>query len=82
MCSDSKHDSVSAEDKVPAISVAEQHEQDHAMGGSYDSDTVSQLRMDPKAISQFFKEGKYPYTDRIPRNKYEAEKAQLQIELL
>ena len=66
----------------PATSIAEQHEQDHAMGGTYHSDTISQLRMDPKAISQLFKEGKYPYTDRIPGSKYEEEKAQLQIELL
>ena len=82
MCSDSKRDSVAAEDKQTCKSVAEQHEQEHAMGGSYHSDTISQLRMDPKAISQLFKEGKYPYTDRIPRSKYEEEKAQLQIELL
>jgi len=62
--------------------VAEQHEAEHAMGGTYHSDTVSQLRQDPQAISALFKEGKYPYTDRIPRAKYEEEKAQLQIELL
>ncbi|MFC1740158.1 polyphosphate kinase 2 [Pseudomonadota bacterium] len=63
-------------------SVAEKHEAEHAMGGTYHSDTVSQLRQDPKAISALFKEGKYPYTDRIPRNAYEEEKANLQIELL
>jgi polyphosphate kinase 2 len=89
MCSDLKvvaseqqSDSASTEERRPATSVAEQHEQDHAMGGTYQSDTISQLRQDPKAISQLFKEGKYPYTDRIPRAKYEEEKAQLQIELL
>ena len=42
--------------------VAEQHEAEHAMGGTYHSDTVSQLRQDPRAISALFKEGKYPYT--------------------
>ena len=89
MCSDLKVvaseqqlESASTEEKRPATSLAEQHEQDHAMGGTYQSDTISQLRQDPKAISQLFKEGKYPYTDRIPRAKYEEEKAQLQIELL
>ena len=66
---------------LPATT-AEQHEQDHALGGSYNSETISQLRLDPKAISALFKEGKYPYTDRIPRNTYEKEKALLQIELL
>ena len=66
---------------LPATT-AEQHEHDHALGGSYNSETISQLRLDPKAISALFKEGKYPYTDRIPRNTYEKEKALLQIELL
>ena len=54
--------------------MAEQHEAEHAMGGTYHSDMISQLRQDPKAISALFKEGKYPYTDHIPRNKYEDEK--------
>jgi polyphosphate kinase 2 len=62
--------------------IADKHEQDHAMGGTYDSNTISRLRQDPQAISALFKEGKYPYTDRIPRNTYETEKAGLQIELL
>ena len=52
------------------------------MGGSYRSETISRIRQDPQAIGQLFKEGKYPYTDRIPAITYEAEKAQLQIELL
>jgi polyphosphate kinase 2 len=82
VASEQQPDSASTEEKRPATSVAEQHEQDHAMGGTYQSYTISQLRQDPKAISQLFREGKYPYTDRIPRAKYEEEKAQLQIELL
>jgi hypothetical protein len=80
--SDKPRDSASSEEKPHAPTIAEQHEQDHAMGGTYRSKTISQLRKDPKAISQLFKEGKYPYTDWIPRAKYEKEKAQLQIELL
>jgi polyphosphate kinase 2 (PPK2 family) len=51
-------------------------------GGSYGSDTISRIRKDPKAIGALFKEGKYPYTDKIPRSQYEKEKAALQIELL
>ena len=35
--------------------VAEQHEAEHALGGTYHSDTVSQLRQDPQAISALFK---------------------------
>ena len=75
-------DTTSAEQRRPATSAVEQHEQDHAMGGTYHSDTISQLRQDPDAISQLFKEGKYPYTDRVPGHTYEEEKAQLQVELL
>jgi len=56
------------------------HEQ--YVGGTYSSETISKLRKDPQAIGKLFKEGKYPYTDRIPRYTYEEEKARLQIELL
>jgi len=55
---------------------------EHYVGGTYSSETISKLRNDPQAIGKLFKEGKYPYTDRIPREKYDAEKAKLQIELL
>ena len=55
---------------------------DQAEGGAYGSETISRIRRDPKAIGALFKEGKYPYTDRIPRSRYEKEKALLQIELL
>jgi polyphosphate kinase 2 len=55
---------------------------EHYVGGTYSSETISKLRKDPQAIGKLFKEGKYPYTDRIPREKYEEEKAKLQIELL
>lgn len=55
---------------------------ERGLGGAYESDTIMQLREDPKAIGELFKEGKYPYTDRILRSQYEDEKAWLQIELL
>jgi polyphosphate kinase 2 len=53
-----------------------------AVRGRYRSKTMSRLRGDPQAIGKLFKEGKYPYTDRIPRPEYAAQKAKLQIELL
>jgi len=80
--SEEKKSSDLADRLDPPTSAAEEHEKVHAMGGTYNSETVSQLRNDPQAISALFKEGKYPYTDRIPRSKYEPEKGQLQIELL
>ena len=60
----------------------QQSPHEHYVGGTYSSDTIKKLRSDPQAIKSLFKEGKYPYTDRIPRPKYEKEKARLQIELL
>ena len=62
--------------------VHEQSEQLDPLGGTYRSDIISRMREDPKAIGKLFKEGKYPYTDRIPRRVYMEEKARLQIELL
>ncbi len=56
--------------------------QEHYLGGDYSSAIIKKIRKDPTAISKLFKEGKYPYTDRIPRKKYNEEKAKLQIELL
>jgi polyphosphate kinase 2 len=60
----------------------EQEERDILFGGTYRSEIISRLREDPQAIGKLFKEGKYPYTDRIPRTVYNEEKAKLQIELL
>ena len=37
---------------------------------------------DERAIQRFFREGVYPYADRLSRSAYEREKALLQIELL
>ena len=56
--------------------------QEHYLGGAYSSATIRKIRKDPSAIYKLFKEGKYPYTDKIARRKYNAEKAKLQIELL
>jgi len=78
-----KKEGSGARDKdAPPKSAAEKQEHAQARGGTYQSETITQLRQDPRAISALFKEGKYPYTDRIPRDRYEQEKAQLQIELL
>jgi polyphosphate kinase 2 len=52
------------------------------LGGRYSSATIKKIRACPASISQLFKEGKYPYTDKIPKRKYEQEKELLQIELL
>jgi len=56
--------------------------EDSYMGGAYSSATIKNLRASPESISKLFKEGKYPYTDKIPEEKYETEKKKLQIELL
>jgi len=53
-----------------------------AEGSEFTAEKISQIRKDPKAIGELFKEGKYPYSDKIPRSQYEREKALLQIELL
>ena len=52
------------------------------LGGEYSSSTIKKIRANPDSIGKLFREGKYPYTDNIPRNKYEEEKKKLQIELL
>jgi polyphosphate kinase 2 len=74
-------------DKVPEddalLEIAHQPgTQEHYLGGDYSSNTIKKIRKDPKAIGKLFKEGKYPYTDKIPSGKYVKEKAKLQIELL
>jgi polyphosphate kinase 2 len=73
----------SAAEKKEPVEIAHQPgTQEHYLGGDYSSDTIKKIRKDPQAIGKLFKEGKYPYTDRIPRSKYEQEKGKLQIELL
>ena len=44
--------------------------------------SLSSLRRDPAAINHFFETGEYPYKSRISTKEYEAQKAELQIELL
>ena len=56
--------------------------EDSYLGGDFSSATIKKLRESPESISKLFKEGKYPYTDKIPRPKYETEKKKLQVELL
>ena len=56
--------------------------EDSYLGGDYSSATIKKLRKSPESISKLFKEGKYPYTDRIKRPTYESEKKKLQVELL
>jgi len=55
---------------------------DYYLAGEYIPSISRKIRQDPQAISKLFKEGKYPYSDRIARGLYEDEKAKLQIELL
>ena len=54
--------------------------EDTYLGGEYSSATIKKIRACPESISKLFKEGKYPYTDRIPKRTYEEEKEKLQIE--
>jgi polyphosphate kinase 2 len=55
---------------------------DQSIRGRFRSKSMSRLRQNPQAIGQLFREGRYPYTDRIPREEYAEQKARLQIELL
>ena len=47
------------------------------LGGSYTSATIKKIRQCPEQISKLFKEGQYPYTDKIGRPTYETEKKKL-----
>lgn len=70
-------------DKAEAIEIVEQATpEDTYLGGDYSSAFIKKIRKDPTAIENLFKEGNYPYTDRIGRGTYSKEKAKLQIELL
>ena len=40
------------------------------------------IRHDPERIRDFFRDGTYPYEDRIRRAAYKAQKEELQVELL
>jgi polyphosphate kinase 2 len=52
------------------------------LGGEFIPNISRKIHQDPSAIGRLFKEGKYPYVDKIPSKTYEEEKARLQIELL
>ena len=75
-------DAVTVTDEPLAEALSNPEDDDHYMGGAYSSNIIKKLRKNPTAIGKLFKEGKYPYTDKIPRSSYEKEKAKLQIELL
>ncbi|MEJ8566346.1 polyphosphate kinase 2 [Elongatibacter sediminis] len=55
---------------------------DHYLGGEYIPSISRKIRRNPSAIGRLFREGKYPYLDRIERSVYEEEKTRLQTELL
>lgn len=56
--------------------------EDNYLAGEYSSAIIKKIRTSPESISKLFKEGKYPYTDKIQTKAYEKEKTKLQIELL
>jgi len=66
-----------AVDEAPPID-----EFDHYLGGEYIPKISKKIRKDPVEIGRLFKEGKYPYVDKIATSKYDKEKGKLQIELL
>lgn len=74
------------ENKDTKTESVEEHEhpeiEDTYLGGEYSSATIKKIRACPESIGKLFKEGKYPYTDKIKRPTYEDEKHVLQIELL
>ena len=84
--SDKQEDPAAKEPKAEAVEVEETHEhpelEDTYLGGDYSSATIKKIRACPVSIGKLFKEGKYPYTDKIKRSTYDTEKQKLQIELL
>ena len=82
-----KNDDPDAKKATDKQTVPEMHHthpelEDSYLGGDYSSATIKKLRASPESITKLFKEGKYPYTDRINTDIYESEKKKLQIELL
>ena len=71
-----------SEEVVPEENILHPELEDTYLGGDYSSATIKKLRACPESISKLFKEGKYPYTDIIPKSTYYQEKKKLQIELL
>jgi polyphosphate kinase 2 len=70
------------QEAVPEILNTHPELEDSYLRGKFSSATIKKLRASPESIGKLFKEGKYPYTDRIQRTTYEREKKKLQIELL
>ena len=79
---DSESKKITESDTNAELTEAHPELEDTYLGGDYSSATIKKLRASPESISKLFKEGKYPYTDRIARHTYETEKKKLQIELL
>ena len=76
-------DSGTANAETEATETLEQPEiEETYLGGEYSSAFIKKLRKCPESIGMLFKEGKYPYTDRIKKSTYDREKEKLQIELL
>ncbi|MDD9877499.1 MAG: polyphosphate kinase 2, partial [Magnetovibrio sp.] len=51
-------------------------------GGGAARHHLAEMKHDPGAIRELFREGKYPYKKKMPREVYEAHKQELQVELL
>ena len=79
---DNESKKITGSDTNSELAEAHPELEDTYLGGDYSSATIKKLRASPESISKLFKEGKYPYTDRIVRHTYETEKKKLQIELL
>ena len=83
---DGPRDELEKDMKDAETEIQEVHEhpeiEDTYLGGEYSSATIKKIRECPASIGKLFKEGKYPYTDKIKRSTYETEKKKLQIELL
>lgn len=43
---------------------------------------LAEMRQNPEAVARIFREGVYPYKDKMRRKAYEQHKAELQVELL
>ncbi|HKJ16332.1 MAG TPA: polyphosphate kinase 2 [Xanthomonadales bacterium] len=71
-----KEEAVAAEKLNPGSQVSDSE------GTEQRTETLSNIRRDPQAIGKLFKEGTYPYNNRIPTTEYREKKARLQIELL
>ncbi len=62
---------------APDSSKTEVHNNDEAL------EIINRSKdLDPEVISEAFRSGEYPYSDRVSKRVYEAHKKQLQVELL